>query len=90
VCAVSDGKDGGGLGSCEVCGVPGTWVYVWCVCILCGVLVSMESHTPLVPQLSVGLGLIKAKGAFGFLALPNSVYGIIYYIALSLTHLPST
>ena len=75
-------------------GVWCAWYIGICVvcirCILCGVLVSMESHTPLVPQLSVGLGLIKAKGAFGFLALPNSVYGIIYYIALSLTHLPST
>jgi len=41
-------------------------------------------------QYGIGLGLIKANGPWGFLALPNALYGIIYYIALSLTQLPRT
>lgn len=41
-------------------------------------------------QYGIGLGLIKANGPWGFLALPNALYGIFYYVALSLTQLPST
>jgi hypothetical protein len=41
-------------------------------------------------QYGIGLGLIKANGPWGFLALPNALYGIVYYVALALTQLPST
>jgi vitamin-K-epoxide reductase (warfarin-sensitive) len=41
-------------------------------------------------QYGVGLGLIKPNGPWGFLALPNSLYGIIYYVAIFFTQLPST
>ena len=41
-------------------------------------------------QYGVGLGLIKPNGPWGFLALPNSLYGIIYYVAMFFTQLPST
>jgi len=41
-------------------------------------------------QYGVGLGLIKPNGPWGFLALPNSLYGVIYYVAMLFTQLPST
>jgi len=40
-------------------------------------------------QYGVGLGLIKPNGPWGFLALPNSSYGVIYYVAMLFTQLPS-
>jgi hypothetical protein len=48
-------------------------------------------HTPThTRQYGVGLGLIKPNGPWGFLALPNAVYGMVLYLAIFLTNLPST
>jgi hypothetical protein len=47
-------------------------------------------HTRGRSQYGIGLGLIKANGPWGFLALPNALYGILYYVALGFTQLPST
>ena len=41
-------------------------------------------------QYGVGLGIIKARGPFGFLALPNALYGVMYYVAMFVTQLPGT
>mmetsp|Transcript_15312 Transcript_15312/g.24423 ORF Transcript_15312/g.24423 Transcript_15312/m.24423 type:complete len:412 (-) Transcript_15312:206-1441(-) len=55
----------------------------------CDFSVGASCSTVAKSQYGIGMGLIKPNGPWGFLALPNAVYGILYYLAMALTQLPS-